>query len=166
MNQQIDLIRKLIPDITLRTTFITGFPGETDQQFETLVKFVQRHKFERMGVFTYSLEPDTPAAKLPGHLEEDVKLNRQRRLMEVQQQIMFEHNEKQIGKTIDVIIDNSVEGQPGVWVGRSEGDAPDVDGAVIVTETEHALRPGCIVACEVVTFQDYDLIAVATGKPK
>ena len=79
---------------------------------------------------------------------------------------MFEHNEGQVGKTIDVIIDNSVADQPGAWVGRSEGDAPDVDGAVIVTETDHPLKPGSIVACEVVTSQGYDLIAVATGKPR
>lgn len=166
MNDQIDLIRRMIPDITLRTTFITGFPGETEAQFQTLVEFVRRHKFERMGVFTYSLEPDTPGAKLPNHIEEDVKLDRQKRLMEVQQQIMFENNEQQVGKTIDVLIDNAVQGQPGVWVGRSAGDAPDVDSVAIVTETEHALKPGNIVACEVVTYQDYDLIAVATGEPR
>jgi len=71
MNEQIDLMRQLLPDLVLRTTFITGFPGETEEQFQTLIEFVKRHRFERMGVFTYSLEPDTPAAKLPGHVDED-----------------------------------------------------------------------------------------------
>ena len=79
---------------------------------------------------------------------------------------MFAHNEKQVGTTIDVILDNPVADQPGVWVGRSKGDAPDVDGIVIVTEGEHPLKMGAIVECEVVTFQGYDLIAVATGKPR
>jgi len=166
MDTQIDLMRKLIPDLVLRTTFITGFPGETDDQFDSLVNFVDKHKFERMGVFTYSLEPDTPAAKLPDHVDEATMNDRRDRLMAVQQEIMFAHNEKQIGTTIDVIIDNPVADQPGAWVGRSKGDAPDVDGIVIVTEGEHPIKMGSIVECEVVTFQGYDLIAVATGKPR
>lgn len=166
MDTQIDLMRKLIPDLVLRTTFITGFPGETDEQFDSLVNFVDKHKFERMGVFTYSLEPDTPAAKLPDHVDEATMNDRRDRLMAVQQEIMFAHNEKQVGTTIDVIIDNPVADQPGAWVGRSKGDAPDVDGIVIVTEGEHPLKMGAIVECEVVTFQGYDLIAVATGKPR
>jgi len=164
--KQIELMRKLIPDLVLRTTFITGFPGETDEQFETLVDFTNRHHFERMGVFTYSFEPDTPAAKMDGHLEDDIKNARRDKLMAVQQQIMFEYNERQIGKTIDVIIDQSVPGESGAWIGRSAGDAPDVDSVVFVTETETPLRPGLIVPCEVVTFQDYDLVAVAVGEPR
>lgn len=164
--QQIIRMRELIPDLVLRTTFITGFPGETDEQFETLVEFTNRHKFERMGVFTYSFEPDTPAAKMEGHLEEAVKNERRERLMAVQQQIMFDYNEKQIGKSIDVIIDQPIPGQPGAWMGRSFGDAPDVDAVVYVTETEHPLGAGNIVQCEVVTFKDYDLVAVATSEPR
>lgn len=165
MDQQIQLMRDRIENLTLRTTFITGFPGETEPQFQTLVDFVEKHQFERMGVFTYSLEPDTPAAKLPDHVDEATMKDRHDRLMEVQQRIMFENNAAMIGQTIDVIIDNAVAGQSGAWIGRSKADAPDVDGIVIVTETEHPLKPGCIVACEVVTSQEYDLIAVATGKP-
>lgn len=164
--KQIDRMRELIPNLVLRTTFITGFPGETDEQFESLVEFTKRHKFERMGVFTYSYEPDTPAARMEGHLEEDVKNRRREELMAVQQQVMFEYNESQVGKTIDVIIDQSVPEQPGAWIGRSAGDAPDVDSIVFVTQTEDKLKPGDIVPCEVVTFKDYDLIAVAVGKPK
>ena len=118
-----------------------------------------------MGVFTYSFEPDTPAAKMDGHLEEDVKNARRQRLMQVQQEIAFEHNEKMLGQTIDVIIDSPIAEQPGAWIGRSKADAPDVDAAVFVTETEHGLQPGHIVGCEVVQSRDYDLIAVATGEP-
>ncbi|MDA8563717.1 30S ribosomal protein S12 methylthiotransferase RimO [Mariniblastus sp.] len=162
---QIVRMRELLPKLVLRTTFIVGFPGETEEQFQVLVDFTKRHKFERMGVFTYSFEPDTPAARMEGHLEEDIKNERRDRLMAVQQQVMFEYNESQIGKTIDVIIDQPVAEQPGAWIGRSEGDAPDVDGAVFVTQTEDELQQGDIVPCEVVTFRDYDLIAVAVGAP-
>jgi ribosomal protein S12 methylthiotransferase len=163
---QIVRMRELIPNLVLRTTFITGFPGETDEQFESLVDFTRRHKFERMGVFTYSFEPDTPAAKMAGHLEESVKNQRRDRLMEVQQEIMFEFNQNQIGKTIDVIIDQPVAEQAGAWIGRSVGDAPDVDSVVFVTETEHPLLSGQIVGCEVVTYKDYDLVAVAVSQPR
>jgi ribosomal protein S12 methylthiotransferase len=166
IEEQVTRMRELIPNLVLRTTFITGFPGETDEQFETLVKFTQRHQFERMGVFTYSFEPDTPAAKMEGHLDEEVKNARRDRLMEVQQEIMFAYNQNQIGKTIDVIIDLAVEEQPGAWIGRGFGDAPDVDSVVFVTETEHPLKPGDIVSCEVVTTHDYDLVAVAVDAPK
>jgi len=164
--KQIAIMRKAIPNLILRTTFITGFPGETEEQFQNLVEFVKRHHFERMGVFTYSLEPDTPAAKLPGHLDDATKNDRRDRLMAVQQQIMFDYNASQVGKTVDVIIDAPVPEQPGAWVGRSHGDAPDVDSLVFVTQTDSELAVGQIVPCEVVTFQGYDLVAVATGKPK
>ena len=89
----------------LRTTFITGFPGETDEQFEELVEFVGEQRFERMGVFTYSFEPDTPAARLPDHLPEEVKAARRERLMAVQQEIAFAWNERQVGRELDVLID-------------------------------------------------------------
>ncbi len=117
-------MRELIPDLVLRTTFITGFPGETDEQFETLVEFTRRHQFERMGVFTYSFEPDTPAAEMEGHLDEAIKNDRRDRLMAVQQEIMFDYNESQIGKTIDVIIDQAIAEQPGAWIGRGSAMPP------------------------------------------
>jgi ribosomal protein S12 methylthiotransferase len=161
----IERMRKLVPGLAIRTTFITGFPGETEAQFEALVQFVERHRFERMGVFTYSFEPDTPAARLPGHLSEEVKNSRRDRLMEVQQQIAFEFNQSLLGKTVDVIIDQPVPGQAGAWIGRSKNDAPDVDGCVFVTEMDHTLMPGQIVPTEVVHSRDYDLIGVAIGQP-
>lgn len=164
--KQIERMRELIPNLVLRTTFITGFPGETDEQFEALVEFTEKHQFERMGVFTYSFEPDTPAARMEGHLDEETKNARRDRLMEVQQTVMFAYNQRQIGQTIDVIIDQPVAEQPGAWIGRSAGDAPDVDSVVFVTETEHPLEPGMIVPCEVVTFSNYDLVAVAVDVPK
>ena len=155
-------LRSHIPNLTMRTTMITGFPGETDEQFQELVDFVAEQRFERLGVFTYSLEPGTPAVSLPNQIEDAVKERRRERLMKVQQQVAFEWNAAQVGTTQDMILDLPVEGQPGVFVGRTIADAPDVDGIVYVTGDEsHAL--GQIVPCEVVATEGYDLIAAAIG---
>jgi ribosomal protein S12 methylthiotransferase len=154
-------LRGQIPELVLRTTFITGFPGETEADFEELVEFVKAQRFERLGVFTYSLEPDTPAARLPGHLPEDVKEDRRGRLMAVQQQIAFECNDRQIGRRLDVLIDAQVPGEKNAWVGRSYADAPDVDGVVYVTADRISI--GSIVPCEIVARNDYDLVGVAVG---
>jgi ribosomal protein S12 methylthiotransferase len=154
-------LRTRIPNLAIRTTFITGFPGETEEQFAELSEFVRNQRFERMGVFTYSLESDTPAANLPDHLPDDVKESRRGRLMAVQQEVAFDWTSAQVGKRIEVIIDQPVPDERNVWVGRSMADAPDVDAAVYVTGGPHKLQPGRIVPCEVVTCQGYDLIAVA-----
>jgi ribosomal protein S12 methylthiotransferase len=159
-------LRSRIKNLSLRTTFITGFPGETDADFLALVDFVQRHKFERMGVFTYSFEPDTPAANLPDHVPAEVMESRRERLMEVQQEIAFAALQQQVGRTLDVILDQPVEGEKNIWIGRSQADAPDVDGLVFVTGDHYKLRAGDIVPCEIVATQEYDLVAVAAGKPR
>jgi ribosomal protein S12 methylthiotransferase len=161
----LDRLRSGIPGLTLRTTLITGFPGESDEQFEELVEFVRQQRFERLGVFTYSLEPDTPAAKLPGHLPDAVKTARRERLMEVQQEIAFAWNQAQIGRCKDAILDQPVPGERNVWVGRTQADAPDVDSGVYVTGDRQRLAAGDIVSCEIVATQDYDLVGVAVGKP-
>jgi ribosomal protein S12 methylthiotransferase len=160
----LERMRATIPDLVLRTTFITGFPGETEQQFEELVEFVQQQRFERLGVFTYSFEPDTPAARLTDHLEESVKESRRDRLMEVQQEIAFEWNAEQIGKQMDVILDQPIPDAENAWIGRAYSDAPDIDGVVYVTG--EGLRNGQIVSCEMVASQGYDLIGVAVGTPR
>lgn len=160
----VELVGKLrdkIDNLVMRTTFISGFPGETDEQHEELVEFVRQQKFERLGVFTYSLEEDTPAAKLPDHLPEDLKDRRREELMAAQQEVAFAWNESQVGRSVDVIIDAVASEADGAWIGRCHADAPDVDGVIYVTGEN--LSPGQIVPCEVVGFQDYDLIAVATG---
>jgi ribosomal protein S12 methylthiotransferase len=159
-------LRSRIKNLTLRTTFITGFPGETDDDFRQLVEFVEKQRFERMGVFTYSLEPDTPAAKLSDHVAPDVMEARRERLMQLQQEIAFARNEQQVGRTIDVILDQPVEGERNVWVGRSVADAPDVDGLVFVTGDQQRLKAGDIVPVEIVASQEYDLVGVAAGKPR
>jgi ribosomal protein S12 methylthiotransferase len=119
-----------------------------------------------MGVFTYSFEPDTPAANLPNHVPAEVMEARRERLMQLQQQIAFEFNQRQIGQMRDIILDQPVEGERGVWIGRSTSDAPDVDGLVFVTADQHKLKTGDIVPVEIVATQDYDLIGVAAAKPR
>jgi ribosomal protein S12 methylthiotransferase len=163
----IELLNKLrshIPNLVLRTTCITGFPGETDAEFEELRDFIGEQRFERLGVFTYSLEPDTPAAKLPDHVSEEVMNDRRDQLMEVQQEVAFEWNEAQVGRQFDVLIDAAVPDQPDAWIGRSYADAPDVDGVVYVTGENLAV--GTIVPSEVVARSDYDLAAAAIGDPR
>jgi len=167
-------LRERIPELVMRTTFITGFPGETDQQFEELVDFVQAQQFERLGVFTYSFEPDTPAAKLPDQVSESVMGERRERLMAEQQAIAFAWNDAQIGRQLDVLIDGPVPGEADAWIGRSYADAPDVDGVVYVTGTGVTdtgvtgvgISPGALVPCEIVARREYDLIGVACGEAR
>jgi ribosomal protein S12 methylthiotransferase len=157
-------LRARIKNLVVRTTFITGFPGETDQQFAELEQFVRDQRFERLGVFTYSFEPDTPAARLPDHLPEEVKAERRERLMAVQQEIAFAWNNQQVGTRCDVLIDRPVPGERDAWIGRGHADAPDVDGVVYVTGKK--LAAGKIVPCEIVGSAEYDLVGVAVGKPR
>jgi ribosomal protein S12 methylthiotransferase len=162
--QLLATLRSRIPNLVMRTTFITGFPGETDADFDELVEFVGEQRFERLGVFTYSFEPDTPAARLPGHLPEEVKAERRDQLMETQQEIAFSWNEAQIGRRLDVLVDSAVPEEKNAWVGRSYADAPDVDGVVYVTG--EGLSAGAIVSCEIVARSGYDLVGVAVGDPR
>jgi ribosomal protein S12 methylthiotransferase len=157
-------LRARIPNLVLRTTFITGFPGETDEQFDELTEFVRQQKFERMGVFTYSYETDTPSARIPGHLPDEVKQDRCGRLMAVQQENAFSWNEAQMGKRLDVLLDSPVPGEKNAWMGRSYADAPDVDGVVFVTGKK--LKAGQIVPVEIVATSEYDLVGVAIDKPR
>jgi ribosomal protein S12 methylthiotransferase len=165
--ETVELLNKLrtkIPNLVLRTTFITGFPGETEDQFQELSDFVAEGWFHRLGVFTYSLEPDTPAARLSDHVDEPIKEVRRERLMEVQQEVTFAWNERQIGRRFDVLLDTAVPDEKNAWVGRSWADAPDVDSVIYVTGKR--LRAGAIVPCEVVGRHGYDLIAAAVGRPR
>jgi ribosomal protein S12 methylthiotransferase len=154
-------LRSRIPNLVMRTTFITGFPGETEEQFDEMAQFATEQKFERLGVFTYSFEGDTPAARLPDHLSEEIKDDRRDRLMAIQQQVAFEWNDQQIGKQMDVLIDRAVPGEKNAYLGRGYADAPDVDGVVYVTGKR--IKPGQIVPCEIVATAEYDLVAAAIG---
>ncbi len=162
--EMVEKLREGIPNLAMRTTMISGFPGETDEQADELEAFVSEIQFERLGVFTYSIEPDTPAAKLDGHLPERVKKERRNRLMAIQQSNAFAWCQKQIGKRLPVLIDNAFEGAERVWLGRSYADAPDVDACVYVTELpDQPVKSGDLIDCEIVSAKDYDLVGVAVG---
>jgi ribosomal protein S12 methylthiotransferase len=156
-------LRARVPGLVLRTTFIVGFPGETEAEFEDLLAYVESARFERLGVFPYSLEPDTPAARLPGHLSDEIKAERRDRVMEAQQTIAFEFNESLVGKSLDVLIDGPAPDAENadLWVGRSYADAPDVDGQVYVAGSN--LDPGDLVRCSILAADGYDLVARPEG---
>lgn len=154
----IDRLRSRIEGLVLRTTFLTGFPGETDQQFEELLEFVQGRRFERLGVFAFSSEPGTSAAELDGAVPEGVKHSRRDRLLAAQQEIAFDWAKAQVGRRMDVLIDRYMPGQSNAYVGRTYADAPEIDPVVYVTGED--LSPGGIVSCEIVTSQGYDLVGV------
>jgi ribosomal protein S12 methylthiotransferase len=156
-------LRAAIPNLVLRTTFIVGFPGETEDEFEELVDFATVAQFERLGVFPYSFEPDTPAAKLPGHLPDEVKTERRDRLMAAQQPIAFAFNSAQVGKRLDVLIDGPAPDAPGLMVGRTYADAPDVDGVTYVQGSD--IEPGDLLRCVIVGAEGYDLVARAGSSP-
>src|SRR3954467_12087254 len=119
-------LRATIPGLVLRTTFIVGFPGETEAEFEELLAYVKEARFERLGVFPYSFEPDTPAAKLPGHLPDEVKAARRDLIMAAQQPIAFGFNAGLVGRRLDVLIDGPAPQRRDLWLGRTYADAPDV----------------------------------------
>jgi ribosomal protein S12 methylthiotransferase len=152
-------LREAIPGLTLRTTFIVGFPGETEAEFNELCEFVKETRFEHLGVFTYSLEPGTPAERLPDHLPEDIKNERRDRLMEIQQTIAFERVAKLVGKEMDVIIDGPDPEIPGHMRGRTVMDTPEIDCFVRVKGK--GLNIGDMVQSRITGADDYDLMARA-----
>ena len=157
--QLIEIIEKLrteIPDITLRTTLITGFPGETQEDHEELLDFVDQMEFERLGVFTYSPEEDTAAAMMPDQIDEEVKEDRQAELMELQQDIVFEQAEDMIGRELIVMIEGKVADE-NAYVGRTYRDAPNVDGLIFVN-TDVELMSGDFARVKVTGAMEYDLI--------
>ncbi len=156
LKEVIAKLRAEIPDICLRTTLITGFPGETEEQHEELMEFVDEMEFDRLGVFPYSPEEDTPAATMPGQIEEGVKEDRQAELMELQQDIAFEQAEAMVGRELLVMIEGKLTDEP-VYVGRTYKDAPNVDGLIFV-ETGECLATGDFARVTVTGAQEYDLI--------
>ncbi|MGN1166074.1 MAG: 30S ribosomal protein S12 methylthiotransferase RimO [Lachnospiraceae bacterium] len=152
----VEKLRKEIPDIALRTTLITGFPGETKEQHEELMDFVDEMEFDRLGVFTYSPEEDTPAALMPDQISEEVKEDRQAELMELQQEIVFDAAEDMIGKEVLVMIEGKVADE-NAYVGRMYKDAPNVDGLIFIN-TAQELISGDFAKVTVTGAAEYDLI--------
>ena len=152
----IEKLRKEIPDISLRTTLITGFPGETQEQHEELKNFVDEMEFDRLGVFTYSPEEDTPAATMTEQIPEEVKEDRQAELMELQQEIAFDLAEDMVGREVLVMIEGKVADE-NAYVGRTYKDAPNVDGLIFIN-TDEELMSGDFARVRVTGALEYDLI--------
>jgi ribosomal protein S12 methylthiotransferase len=153
----LDKMRIAIPDLALRSTFIVGYPGETEEEFETLLNFIEEIRFDRLGVFTFSFEPGTTSEPLGDPVPQEVKDERKARLMELQQRISLENNQAQVGKTLDVLIEGhgEIEGSAEpVAVGRSYRDAPEIDGLVFV---EGGAPIGEIVPVKITGAMPYDL---------
>lgn len=153
----IEDLRTAMPDIALRTSFIVGYPGETEGEFETLLDFVAEIAFDHVGTFTYSPEIGTPAASLPDQLPDEVKMERYERLMSLQQSISLERNRAQVGRTLDVLLEGCGD---GLSVGRSYRDAPEIDGLVIVTDE---LPVGEMVPVHIEKAMEYDLQGHVVG---
>lgn len=149
-------LRKEIPDIALRTTLICGFPGETESDHEELMYFINEMEFDRLGAFTYSPEEDTPAESFPNQIEEEVKQKWQQEVMELQEEIIIDANEKMIGRELYCMMEGQVSGE-NTYVGRTYRDAPDIDGYIFI-DTDAALMSGDFVKVRITGAYEYDLI--------
>lgn len=152
----VDHLREEIPDICIRTTFITGFPTETEEDFTETMEFINRMEFDRLGAFTYSPEEGTPASVMDGQVEEEIKLRRQQEMMELQQEIAFEAAENMKGRELTVMIEGKLA-EEDVYVARTYKDAPSVDGYLFV-DTDWSLMSGDFVKVRVTGANEYDLI--------
>ena len=155
-------LRKEIPDIVLRTTLITGFPGETEEDHEELKEFVDEMEFDRLGVFTYSPEENTPAAEMADQVSEEVKEERRDELMELQQEISYDRGQDRIGQELLVMIEGKVADE-SAYIGRTYGDAPKVDGYIFV-QTGELLMTGDFAKVRVTGALEYDLIGVLSDE--
>lgn len=162
----ISKLRDNIPDIAIRTTLITGFPGETKEEYDELEAFVKEMKFDRLGVFTYSKEEDTPAAKMSDQIPPSIKEKRQAKIMEIQQKIAFKHSKEMIGKTLKIMIEGKIpdeevellnSGEGSLYIGRTYKDAPNVDGYIFL-KSKGELLSGDFVDVMVTDAKEYDLI--------
>ena len=155
LKETVSLLRKEIPDIVLRTTLIAGFPGETQEQHEELMEFVDEMEFERLGVFAYSPEENTPAASMPDQIPEEVKEERRDAILELQQEIAFDKAADMVGRTLYAMIEGKVADEPA-YVARTYADSPDIDGYVFVN-TGEMLMSGDFVKVKITGSAEYDL---------
>lgn len=155
IRSKVEMIRSKIPDAVIRTTVIVGFPGETEEDLEELIEFMKEIKFDRLGAFAYSREEDTPADRMDGHMDEEIKEERRDRVMMVQQAISEEINQKREDKVFEVLIEE--EAEEGVYVGRTQGDAEEIDSVVYVNSDEE-LEIGSFVNVYITEAMEYDLI--------
>lgn len=156
IKEVIGKLREAMPDICIRTTLITGFPGETQEEHEALMEFVDEMEFDRLGVFTYSMEEDTKAAEFEDQVEEEIKEQRKEEIMQLQQEVSYDLNQDMIGKELEVLIEGYLFDED-VYVGRSYKDAPTVDGYVFVSSEEEIVS-GSFVKVKIKEAEEYDLI--------
>ena len=163
LREMIASLRSQIPDIALRTTLISGFPGETEEDQEEVIRFVDEMEFERLGVFAYSQEEDTPAAEFPDQVPQELKEERRDEIMELQQEISYEKSQSMIGKVLEVMIEGKVADE-NAYVGRTYMDAPGVDGLIFIN-TDLDLMSGDFVRAKVTGALEYDLIGEICDEP-
>jgi len=156
LQEIVEKLRREIPDIALRTTLISGFPGETPEDHEELMEFVDEMEFQRLGVFAYSAEEDTPAAEYPDQVLQEVKEERRDAIMELQQEISYDFSKSMVGKTLEVMIEGKVADE-NAYVGRTYMDGPGVDGMIFV-QTAEELMSGDFARVRVTGAMEYDLI--------
>ncbi len=150
-------IRKILPEIAIRTTMIVGYPGETKEDFETLKQWVKDMRFERLGCFTYSHEENTHAYNLKDNVSQEIKQERANEIMKIQSEISWEHNQKKVGKTYRCVIDRK---QGDYFIGRTEIDSPDVDNEVLIDAKKYYLKIGDFTDLSIFKATDFDLFGI------
>ncbi|MGK0252183.1 MAG: ribosomal protein S12 methylthiotransferase, partial [Gammaproteobacteria bacterium] len=158
--------RESVPEMTIRTTLIVGYPGETEEDFQLMKQWVKDQRFERLGCFTYSHEENTHAFNLEDDVPEEVKMDRANQIMEIQSQISWELNQHKIGKEFKIVVDRK---EGNYFVGRTEHDSPDVDNEVLIDATKHYLKTGGYATVVITKAEDFDLYAeplVAIERPQ
>ncbi|MES2122688.1 MAG: TRAM domain-containing protein, partial [Chlamydiota bacterium] len=165
----IEQLRKKLPDVVIRTSLMVGFPGETEEQFQELVQFVQEHPLDNIGIFKYSREEESSSAKMPGHLSDEIKQKRQESLAAAQHAVVRETNRKYIGKTLKVIVEGYHPDSPYLMRGRFYGQCPEIDGQVIINDGRKVDAFGKFYDVKITDVIEYDLIGkvvAAHGTPK
>ena len=161
MEDLVSFARKRVPEMAIRTTFLVGYPGETDEEFSDLCDFIKDQRFDRLGVFQYSHEEDTKAYEVEDDVKEEVKQQRSNTLMEIQSDISFEHNQEKVGHTFKVLIDRK-EGE--YFIGRTEYDSPEVDNEVLISASDNYLRIGDFAEVKIDRAEEYDLFGSALNE--
>jgi len=160
LERLIERVRMRVPGIAVRTTFITGFPGETEEDFAELLTFVRNVKFDRVGVFTYSDEEGTPAYDLPNKVDQKIAKQRRNQLMREQSKISLSRNRAKVGQTFQVLFEGESTESELLWQGRLETQAPDIDGCVLISDAPDGFipQPGEMVNVLITEAQEYDLV--------
>ena len=152
----IERLRHAIPDITIRTTLITGFPGESEQEFQNMADFIKRVQFDRLGVFAYSQEENTPAGLRADQVLPEIREQRREQIMQIQQDISLARQQRWVGRVVTVLLEQQLP--DGRWMGRTEGDAPEIDGQVYITGAQSSLRMGNLIKVRILEADSYDLL--------